>query len=195
MEFSQVSYLSTQEHKDEQFLCGFRGNDHHAWKQVFDIYYNRLIYFAKQLVKDEMEAQDIVIESFCKLWQRREKFETLNNIRAFLYITVRNACFDYLKHLQCWLAIQKEIRDLSCSNEYPLESFNHNIELLKIINDEIEKLPPQARQIFKMVYFEELKIADIAQKLQLTEQAVRNNKSRAINLLKTALIDKLITLM
>lgn len=195
MNFTQAPYHIAKEKMDRQFFSKFRSGDANAFEQIYNTFFPGLLYFAKHLIHDEMEAQDIVLETFYKLWNLRDGFENLNNTKAFLYLATRNACFDYLKHIQRRLAIQKEILMSSDIAESPSEQLNHTFEITRIIHDEIEKLPSQAGQVFKMVYFEELKIAEIALILKMTKQAVRNNKSRAILLLKKALFHKVAVLL
>lgn len=139
-----------------------------------------------------MEAEDIALETFVKLWRLIDRFDNHNNLRAFLYVTVRNACYDYLRHRQHVFTAHKEILLNSETYELSCQSFNESTALVKeLIGDCIDQLPKQAQRIFKMYYFDELSTAEIAGELGMTEQAVRNNKTRAIGLLKEMLFSKM----
>jgi len=110
-----------------------------------------------------MEAEDIVLTSFYKLWRLIEGFDSLNDLRAFLYITVRNNCFDYLRHRRLILTAHKEILLNSETYELSCQSFNESAALVsELIRDCIDQLPEQAQRIFKMYYFDELSTAQIA---------------------------------
>ena len=74
--------------------------DPDAYASFFNTYYNPLCYFAAQLVRDKPAAEDIVKDTFIKLWQKHRDFETPQNVKAFLYITVRNASLNFLRHMQ-----------------------------------------------------------------------------------------------
>ena len=54
-----------------------------------------LRFFAYSIIRNKATAEEIVSDSFYKLWQRREKVRSIDNIKAFLYISTRNACYDY----------------------------------------------------------------------------------------------------
>ena len=64
---------------------------------IFKKYHAGLLYFASQYLPYSQAAEDIVAESFIKIWQRRADFNSLPAIKSFLYITVKNACLNQLK--------------------------------------------------------------------------------------------------
>jgi len=72
----------------------------HALHAVHDLYYSSLRSFAGGLLEDIPAAEDIVTEVFVTLWRKQQDFETLQNIKAFLYISTRNACINYVKKAQ-----------------------------------------------------------------------------------------------
>ena len=66
-----------------------------ALHAVHDLYYPALRNFAISLVLDGPAAEDIVAEVFVTLWKKHKDFETLQNIKAFVYISTRNACINH----------------------------------------------------------------------------------------------------
>jgi len=66
---------------------------------LFKEFYDRLVYFSFQLIKNKDQAQDIAQDSFIKYWYQRETI--MNNkiaIKNFLYATVRNASLNAIRH-------------------------------------------------------------------------------------------------
>lgn len=177
--------------QDEAYwLNGFRNGDHQALSYFFDIHYKPLSYFATRLTLNEMEAEDIVANGFVKLWKRHQDFETANNIKAFLYISCRNACLDYLKHLKRKTAAQEAyFKQLEESEETILHQIIE-AEFLQLLNAEIELLPEKCGEVFKLLYFDGKKTDEIAAELDLSVKTVRNHKARAVALLKTSFLKK-----
>ena len=132
------------------------------------------------------------METFRKFWQLRANFETLPNIKAFLYITTRNACLNYLRDLK--LRSQKDqdlLYLLSQDREeggFPEDQYQ--AELMQRIYEEIEKLPRKCRQVFKLAYMEGLGNEEIANLLHINYQSVKNQKVRALKILRLALLNK-----
>jgi RNA polymerase sigma-70 factor (ECF subfamily) len=74
-----------------------RTAQHPNFRAVFDRYYPSLCYFAEKLVQDNPAAEDIVEDVFLRLWQKEPDFDKHKNIKAVLYIAVKNACLDFIK--------------------------------------------------------------------------------------------------
>lgn len=72
--------------------------DEREFHNVFDKYYVALCLFANQYTENEEVSADIVQDSFAKLWQIREDFFYLHQIKAFLYTAVRNKALNELEH-------------------------------------------------------------------------------------------------
>lgn len=171
-------------------IGGLKKRHPHAMNYLFKRHYKPLCYFAWQLTGDKAEAEDIAGEVFIKLWRRHADFDSLSNVRAFLYIAVRNACFDYLKHIQRKNVSHEALLYLAEDSEDYIQSRIARAEILQLILYEVETLPPVRRQIFKMIYLEDLTTAQIAEKLHITADTVRVQKARAVNSLRTQVLKK-----
>jgi len=176
---------------DEQFwAASFREGNEEALAHFFKLHNKSLCFFANRLVQDAVEAEDIVSDCFLKLWKRHKDFETSSNIKSFLYVSCRNACLDYLKHLKVKSAAQQNYFSQLTQSEETILYTIMEAEFLEILSQEIELLPEKCREIFKLIYFEGKKTDQIALDLELSVQTVRNQKTRAVELLKTAFFKK-----
>src|SRR5690349_24963911 len=91
-------FFGMKQHVHTDIIAGFHKGNSRAFDLLFDMFFPALCYFANKLIEDRQESEDIVLDTFQKLWARREHFETMPNIKAFLYITVRNTCLNYLRY-------------------------------------------------------------------------------------------------
>jgi len=161
-----------------------------ALQSLLKQYYNPLCFFAERLVADSAAAEDIVGESFIKLWNKRGDFESTQNIKAFLYITVRNACLNYLKQAKRDSLNQKQLAYLTGEKEEFVLNEMIRAEVLKEIMHEINNLPEQCGKVLKLAYLDGLKNQEVAKVLNISVHTVKNQKARAIQLLKTRLRDR-----
>jgi RNA polymerase sigma-70 factor (ECF subfamily) len=67
-------------------------------------------------------------------------------------------------------------------------------QILRMIDDEIQKLPPRQREAFVMRYWQDLDVAETAIAMGCSEGSVKTHCSRATHTLATALRAKGITL-
>lgn len=65
---------------------------------LFNTYYARLCYFAYKLVKDQEAAKDLAQDVFLKYWHKRNEYSSELAIKNFLYLSLRNACLNYIRH-------------------------------------------------------------------------------------------------
>ena len=183
------------EKKEQYWTAQFIGGNKLALNYFFEQYYQPLCYFTIRLTKNEEEAKDIVANCIIKLWERHADFKTAANIKAFLYISCRNGCLEYLRNLRRKTAAQQVYFDQLLESE---ETIFHQIieaEFLQILNEEINLLPGRSGEVFKLIYLEGKSTEEIALALDLSVQTVRNHKTRAIEMLKTAFLKKGITRM
>ena len=178
-------------------ISDFQQGNKDAFTAVYNMHYSRLYFFVKKLIEDRDEAKDITAETFIKLWKLHDRFNTNENIKAFLYITARNACLDYLRYQKKQTSNKQELSYILDQQEENIPPVNHEIkvEVLAQIHSEIENLPTQCRRIFRMAYIDGMKNAVIAATLNLTEQTVRNQKTRAIKILRLALANHNVVLV
>lgn len=156
----------------------------------FDLYYSPLCFFAERLVRNRPAAEDIVEDSFMKLWKKHTDFESIQNIKAFLYITTRNACLNFLKQTQRDMASKKEMAYLTGEKEDYVLNTMIRTEVLQEIYKAIEKLPAQSRKVFKMSVLENMKNQEIATALDVSIHTVKNQKMRAMQILRMSLLRK-----
>ncbi|MBO9635094.1 MAG: RNA polymerase sigma-70 factor [Chitinophagaceae bacterium] len=155
-----------------------------AMISFFNLYYAPLCYFAERMIHDRQAAEDIVEDTFMKLWKKHMDFGTIQNIKAFLYITTRNACLNLLKQYQRDAVSRKEMAYLNGdSDDFVLNSIIRT-EVMAEIYRQIEKLPTQSRKVLKMSVFENMRNHEIAAALDVSIHTVKNQKVRAMQLLR-----------
>jgi RNA polymerase sigma-70 factor (ECF subfamily) len=177
--------------EDNNLIYQFNHGDTEAFTAIYNSYYLTLYAFVRKFVPKKEDAEDITADVFAKLWKKHTQLDSIKNIEAFLYITGRNACLDFLRHLQRESERQKEM--IYVLMQQSAEGFlqeDVKAEVVKFIQKEVEKLPRSCRNVFKMAYFEGLSNSQIAEELRINNQSVRNHKQRAIKLLRLALLNK-----
>lgn len=168
----------------------YHRRDESALTYFFDLHYRSLCYFANKLLQDEEEAKDIVSGCFVKFWQGKHIAETEENVKSFLYISCRNSCLNYLKNLASRNRIQNTYYEKLAKEEGYVELEIIRSETLDLLHREIEALPDKTREVFKLIYFDQLKTDQIAKILNVTEKSVRYYKAKAIESLKTSMLKK-----
>jgi RNA polymerase sigma-70 factor (family 1) len=172
---------------DNDIIVSLKKGGPDALQSLIKQFYSPLCLFAERLLADSAAAEDIVGESFIKLWNKRTNFESLQNIKAFMYITVRNACLNHLKQAKRESLSKKQHAYLTGDKEEFVLNEMIRAEVLKEIMHEINNLPEQCGKVLKMGYLEGLRNQEIADLLNISVHTVKNQKARGIQLLKIRL--------
>jgi RNA polymerase sigma-70 factor (family 1) len=173
----------------DDLMYEFNKGNPKSLNAIFDRFYAPLCFFAERMVMHKEQAEDIVIECFVKLWDLHARFATLQNVKAFLYITTRNACLNYLKQSERNASRQSDIAYFHSHTEDHVLTEITRMEVLREVHTAIESLPPQCRKIMRMSFVEGMKNQEIAAQLKLSVNTVKNQKVRAIYLLKMKLLN------
>ena len=167
----------------------FVNEDETAFKIIYQRYRYRVYEYAKKWLTDTDEIEDVTSETFIKLWHRRKRLESYENIVGFLFLTVKNACLDILRHKK--MKSEKEVDIQNQINQYhDFSLMEIKEDFLKLIYAEVEKLPLKMKEVFLLSFEEGLKPNVIAQLLNISVQTVSNQKSSALKILKQVLSDK-----
>ena len=166
--------------------------DEAAMRTIFHVYYPKLCFFAESLIDNKEESRDIAQEALMQLWNQRARFsdQKIENLAAYLFVVVRRDCFDYLKHQQIKFAKQKDISAGIQTFEESADATMVYLETLTIVYQEIKNLPPNLAEIVSLSFIEGLTTEEIAERLQITANNVRVQKSRALEKLKIAVLKR-----
>lgn len=177
------------EQPENDLIVQFNHGDTEAFTAIYNKYFSKLYYFVKRFIAEREDAEDITADVFVKLWNLRANLNSIRNIEAFLYITGRNACLDFLRQIQRRSARHEELlRTLLEEKDEGHLTDDVKVLVLKAVHSEIEKLPRSCRKVFKMAYLDGLSNSQIAEALSINNQSVRNHKLRAVKILRIALL-------
>jgi RNA polymerase sigma-70 factor (ECF subfamily) len=176
--------------EEKTFLLQFQQGDRKAFNAVFEQFYGAIYYFCKRLTSSPEEGEDITLTTFQKLWERRENFETLPNIKAFLFITARNACLTFLKSKYARSVIHKDELDFQAGVEKDAMHKIIQAEIMREIDEEVQQLPRLARQVFELRFYQNMNIQEVAAQLNISENSVSVHTNTAINTLRTRFLRK-----
>ena len=144
------------------------------YQHIYMEYAPMLIRFAEKFVSGFF-AEDIVHDVFLKLWDKQVFRLPENDLKRILYVSVRNACLDYLRRMN----IEQEVIDHRALQLKSDELFMRE-DLLELLMKKIAELPERSQEIFRMSYIEGLKAAEIAERLNLSVRTVENLLYRSL---------------
>ena len=161
------------------------------FKVLFKEYFRPLTVFAKQYVKVQEVAEDIVQDLFLYLYEKEDSGEHDNRDGHYLFRLVRYRCLNHLEFQNIRNRKHPELQSHSASNPHdPLETLER-IELEHKYLQSLENLSPKCREVFEMSRLEGKKNQEIANELKLSKRTVETHISQALKILRKKLGDYL----
>lgn len=173
----------------DNIINEFNNGSPDSLSALFNLHYTPLCYFAKRIVADQEEAEDIVVNAFVNLWDKRPEVQSMKNLKSYLYRATKNACINHLKKLDRTTKLESDLLHLLSENDDHALANMIKAEIFQEIYKAIEALPSQCKKIVWMSFMEGRKNQEIADLLNLSVQTVKNQKLRGITLLKMKLLD------
>lgn len=179
-----MSAKRTTEWNDTDLLHRIRQSDMKAFDLLYSKYWHPLFSFANKLLRSYDDAQDIVQNVFVSVWERRNTLTIQQSFESYLFQAVR---FQTLKKLESLLGSPEQI-DRVQENLLPV--FNDILnrlqeqDLFKQLQKEIASLSPRTQEIFLLSRQYKLSIVEIARKLGISEQTVKNQLHIALKALR-----------
>jgi RNA polymerase sigma-70 factor, ECF subfamily len=174
----------------EQLLVErLKSGDPDSFSDIFSVFYKDMVCFAYSFTHDLHAAEDIVQDTFVKLWEDHEKLNVTVSLKSILLKTIQNKCIDWHRHKKIVNNHSDYIIDNSPLYEYDTDNYVLRSELEGMIEKAIENLPEKVKEAFEMNRVEGLKYQEIAIKLNVSIRTIEVRISKALELLRKSLIE------
>ena len=172
-----------------------------AFGQIYMVYFHKLVRFADGYVLSEADAENIVQDVFMYLWEQKYPMDTVFHIQSFLFELTKRKCIDFLRRKVMSAEKRRMLQDTLMQeykyNMYALEAFDERLleqeEMYDKLDEAIQSLPPQCRDVFLLCKKDGWTHKEIAEKMKISTATVNNHIVQAIKKIKYALnnqIDK-----
>jgi RNA polymerase sigma-70 factor (ECF subfamily) len=144
--------------------------------------------FSFAILKSKEIAEEVVSDVLIDVWAKRKQLEAIDDLKMYLYISVRNVSLRRLQQTQKTSVLSLDELEVEFASPDPdAEAALVNAELAEKIQLAIESLPPQCKIIFKMARHDNLKYKEIAQILNISVKTIDNQLSTALKKIASVL--------
>jgi RNA polymerase sigma-70 factor (ECF subfamily) len=157
---------------------------HEEFRRVFDEWYKPVRNFIYYRCGDMELAEDLVQDSFVKLWENRDRLDR-STMKAYLYKIAQNNTINYRKRQQLFFKFQ---RKGSNDRDYDTpEKLAEMAEYEQKLSSVIAMLPEGGREVFLMNRLEDLTYQEIADRLDLSVKAIEKRMSKVLKIVREQL--------
>lgn len=183
-------YLAPTDKMDEKDLIKeLKSGSVTAYRRLYEQWVSKLYHFVFHYVKSEAVTDDIVQETFLRIWTGRERLDPLCSFKSYLFTISYHLLLKELRRqlnhpsMEEYLKYQNEA---SVSEEYIIDDIDFESFCTALARAK-QKLSPRQREIFEWNKEQDIPVADITKKLSISEQVVRNQLSAALKTMRAEL--------
>jgi len=163
-------------------------DDVKAFEALYYLLFNRLIKFCVYYVGKKEIAEEIISDILVRCWENRKAGTVILNLETYLFTAVRNQSLKYIKkHAHVHLVEIEPSNEFQFMDHADPEKELENKELHHKLDQAIDKLPEQARIIFKLIKENGMKYKEVAEILEISPRTVQTQLFRAIDKLRISL--------
>ena len=165
----------------------------HRWddgslKLLYNHFYRALVVFSDRMVSDLRVAEEIVQDTFLRIWQKRNTFQSAGALKSYLYNSVRNGSISHLRHARVERsrieAIEREYTEMHIDDNGEL--LLHREEIYRQLLLAIDQLPARQRELF-LLSVQGKTNAEIAAELGISPDSVKKQRQRGLARLRELL--------
>lgn len=172
-----------------------------AFEELVRRYDRRVLRLALRFVRSDEEARDVYQEAFLKVYRSLGKFRRDSRFETWLFRIVTNVCIDHLRRVSARPPASPAIREtgddrepdeMRIADSHP-ESDPERSAASRELRDRIATglagLAPRERLVFEMRHYEGMRLREIGEILECSEETAKNCLFRAHRKMRRSLRD------
>ena len=173
---------------EEQYVAALKEGSREAFTMLYNLYADRLYSFALVQTKSKQMAEDVVQDTFLKLWNNRTNLNCYGNVQALVFTMARNLIIDAFRRQVANIDIEAyfNLHEALPSTTSPEESLYFN-ETKEHLEQAKAKLSNKECKIYEMSREQDMPIKKIAQTLNLSPQTVKNYLTSTLKVFRSQL--------
>lgn len=171
----------------DTLLASFQAGNIAAFSQLYDLHINVLFNYGLKLTIDKELLKDCIHDIFVKLYTKKDELGTIDNLRSYLFISLKNKLCDELRR-RMYMS-DTAVEEVSLSTPTGVEDDYMEEEQRKnefsLVRRLLDQLSPRQREALTLYYIEEKKYEDICEIMNMNYQSVRNLMHRGLTKLRS----------
>lgn len=176
--------MSTPQYDEKKLLSQVAAGDRNAFTTLYTQWVDGLYRFIFLFTKSKEETEEVLQDTFIKMWEKREKLAEVESFKNYLFRAAKNNLISNVRRMQIKHRVLSEIKRRQ--NVYG-ESTNDVVDYkayYKIVRQAIEQLPPKRKLIFRMNVENGLSHDEIASELNVSKSFVKGQVYKAYDFVR-----------
>jgi len=171
---------------DKELIEMFKSKEskNFAFNQIVLKYQERMYWHIRKMVLNHADTDDLLQESFIKIWNSLDKFRGESGLYTWIYRVVTNEVLAFLNKQKSHSFVSLDDIEKSISNTLKEDIYFNGDDAQIKFQQVLATLPPKQRLVFNMKYFDEMKYEQIAEILDTSVGALKASYHIAVEKIK-----------
>lgn len=157
----------------------FLDGDESAFDDIMKKLFRNLVFFINRYVNDIYAAEDIAIDAFSELIVHKHRYNFKVSLKTYLFMLGRSRAIDYIRHKKVFDLVELSAAEALADEKQVLEEIILKDERKRTVNEAVERLPDNMRDVIHLIYFEDMTYDEAAKVLKKSKKQIDNLLYRA----------------
>lgn len=172
--------------KEEELIKGCLQRERTAQKRLYETYSSKMYALCYRYVRDPMQAEDILVTAFMKVFDKIEQFKQEGSFEGWIRRIVVNEALTHLRRNRT-MYLETELEAADREPDY--DKLSDHLEAEDLLNM-IQEMPAGYRIVFNMYAIDGYSHKEIAEQLGISENTSKSQLSRARVYLQKMLVER-----
>ncbi|WP_160166633.1 RNA polymerase sigma factor [Arcticibacter svalbardensis] len=169
---------------EEKRLVLLKSGNISAFSEIYKTYVDQLYFFILKTAKSPNLTDDVVQDTFVKIWEYRSLIDPTKPFKPFLYTVARRHLLNVLKRASHESVIVEEIKRHTIFSENVTDLQTEYSECRGLLDEAINQLAPRSREVFVRCKIDGFSYKEVAEELGISEGTVNSQIVKATKSIK-----------
>ncbi|WP_413670089.1 RNA polymerase sigma factor [Mucilaginibacter sp. Mucisp86] len=169
---------------EKELLARLRQGDSKAFDQIYHHYSLKIYANILRMVKDADDAQELLQDVFLKVWQKRHNIDPEQSFKSYLFRISRNLVYNFFRDVSIERKVMDYLASIGTELHTDLEDDLMFKEQKQLLEQAINQLPPQRRQVYTLCKIEGHSYAEVSRMLGISTSTISDHIVKATRFIK-----------
>jgi RNA polymerase sigma-70 factor (ECF subfamily) len=172
---------------DKELMQEIKADNMFAFDVLYKKYCKRLYKFGNNILKSNVDTENLIQDVFLNLWENRNKVEKDSSIKSYIFTITYNSAISIIRKKARESEYVEYLKSLQEVNAEPVNVEVEYKELTNTLDEIVQALPMRQKEVYLLHKVKGLKYNEIAELLNISANTIENHMSRALKTIRRKL--------
>ena len=159
-----------------------------AFKELFDLYQERLYWHIRKIVITHDNANDVLQNTFIRIFKGIDNFKAKSTLHTWMYKIAYNESIRFLEKNKTTIAFSLSEPNIDYSKILTQDVYFNGDEIQLKLHNILSKLSVKQQRVFQMKYFDDLSFREISEILGISENTLKSSYYSVVKIIEEKIV-------